>query len=99
MGNATSDPCHANYIGKGVFSEKEAQTMRDFYLELKGKIHVLFSFHSAINMLLMPYGYQEQPPADYDKQMQILTASHAKLKATHGMDYKFGTTYSTICEY
>lgn len=97
VGNSSTDPCSTNYIGTGPFAEVEAKSFSQFLLGLGDKIKIYFSFHSAINMILTPYGYRQEPPADFDNHNLILQAAYDRLHATHGMVYKFGTAFDTIC--
>lgn len=96
--NTSTDPCSVNYSGTAPFSEIESRSLAEFVRSLKDEIKLYLSFHSAINMILSPWGYTNEVPANHQDIMEIMTTAHDRLHATHGMVYKFGNIYDTICE-
>ena len=60
---SSADPYEENYHGEGPFSEPESAALRDFMIEQPG-IAAHIDFHSYSQLILRPWGYGYDIPAD-----------------------------------
>jgi hypothetical protein len=63
---AQKDPCSEFYAGKGAFSEKETQAMKQFLEEKAGEIQFVVNFHSNGNSFMWPFNGRN--PNDIEKR-------------------------------
>lgn len=63
---ASSNPCSETYHGKFPNSEVEVKSIVDFVND-HGNIKAFISIHSYSQLLLYPYGYKTEAPADKDE--------------------------------
>ena len=87
---ASNDPCSDIYHGSSPFSESETAAVRDFLLKHKSNLRFFNDVHSALNMVLLPWGYQSQHTPDYDEQMAFFKRAANALRGVHGEVYKVG---------
>lgn len=95
----STDPCDVIYSGPSAFSEIESRSLAEFVASVKDEVKLYLSMHSAINMIMSPWGYTGEVPSNHNDFMDMLTAAHDRLHATHGMTYKIGNLFDTICKY
>lgn len=67
--SGSRDPNAEDYRGSAPFSEPETQALRDFVLQHTFEYAV--SFHSGIELILYPWGFTSEPPADVGKFVQV----------------------------
>ncbi|KAG0210456.1 hypothetical protein BGX28_009266 [Mortierella sp. GBA30] len=95
-GGSSSDPCADDYMGPSAFSSPEAKNIGDY---LKGLPNVVsyIDFHSYSQLWMVPYGYTNTPPDNYDSYLKPLADGAVKaLKAVNGVSFKSGDIYNTI---
>lgn len=63
---SSSNPCSETYRGKFANSEVEVKSIVDFVKE-HGNIKAFISIHSYSQLLLYPFGYKRESPADKDE--------------------------------
>lgn len=66
VAGASSNPCSETYHGKFANSESEVKSIVDF-VKAHGSIKAFISIHSYSQLLLYPYGYQENPTRDQNE--------------------------------
>ncbi|CAG7816111.1 unnamed protein product [Allacma fusca] len=90
----SSSPCSEIYKGEKAFSEPETKAIRDFVVS-RGKTtadwKIYNAIHSYAQMILTPWGYTYDLPADYRKMRDLGDKAAAALKAVHGTQYKVGS--------
>ena len=70
-GGSSDFECSDTYHGKSAFSEPENQNVRDFLLKNKDHVKYYQSLHSYSQLVLTPWGYTMDPPANYDKLLSL----------------------------
>ncbi|XP_072821506.1 carboxypeptidase A1 isoform X2 [Vicugna pacos] len=96
MSGASSSPCSETYHGKSANSEVEVKSVVDFVND-HGNIKAFLSIHSYSQLLLYPYGYKTESPADKDELDQVAKSAVAALSSLYGTEYKYGSIITTIC--
>ncbi|MFH1748733.1 MAG: M14 family zinc carboxypeptidase [Planctomycetota bacterium] len=92
---ASGDPCDETYYGTAPFSEPETAALRDFYTA-NPQIVSNIDYHSYSQLIMSPYGYTYDLPADHGTFMQLNLAMQAEIQAVHGEYYGAGPIASTI---
>ena len=74
-GGSSGSPCSDTYRGNSAFSEPETAALRDFIVGLVGDFGVaMFIDYQAYSQYwLLPYGYTHTKPANYNKQVGLLS--------------------------
>lgn len=62
---ASTNPSSNTYAGLGPFSEPETRSLSEFINSIGNRIELYLSFHSAGQLLLIPYGNTTEPLANY----------------------------------
>ena len=70
-GGSSNNPCSDSYMGKSAFSEIENQNVRDFLLKHKDTIKYYVNLHSYSQLVLLPWGYTEEPMPVYDRYLEV----------------------------
>merc|ERR1711887_316220 len=89
-GGSSNDRCSDTYHGPSAFSEVENVNVRDFLLARKDKIVFYNSIHSYSQLILLPWGFQNETPNDYDNMYALAMKGSAALTAVHGKNYETG---------
>jgi murein tripeptide amidase MpaA len=89
-GGSSNDKCSDTYHGPEAFSEVENQNVRDFVMSVNDKLVFYNSIHSYSQLILIPWGYTETPPANYDYMEAIALKGSDALTAVHGKFYETG---------
>lgn len=95
---ASSDPCRYDFCGGSVFSEPEAQAIKNF-MEANAKnyrIKTYLSLHSYSQLYMFPYGHTTEKVKNYDDLLKIGKAAVNAIKETHGKDYQTGSSIDII---
>ena len=83
------------YRGSAPFSEPEVAALRDFIVAHPNvKTHIDYHIHGQL--ILTPYGYTEEFPADHELIMALGTMMEADIEAVHGYDYLVGPVNTVI---
>ncbi|NUQ68163.1 MAG: hypothetical protein HUU18_07795 [Phycisphaerales bacterium] len=91
---ASTTPSNDTYRGPSAFSEPETQVMRDF-ISAQPRLRAHIDFHSYSQLILSPWGYTPDVPADHD----LFTLFNRRLEtalAINGMTYLGGPSNTTI---
>lgn len=94
-----ADPCSNFFAGKEAFSESETRSLMEFVEGIKDEVKIYVSLHSAYQLMLAPYGYTDVPPENIEDYLEIMEATTERLKATHGVQFEFGTVNQVLCEF
>ena len=65
--------------------------MSQAILARKDQIKMYLTFHSYSQLLLVPWGYGRQKPADYNELYSLGMQGKRALEGTYGTQYKIGT--------
>ncbi|XP_067013998.2 carboxypeptidase B [Anabrus simplex] len=87
-----TNPCTEIYPGKSTLSEPETRAVSDFATAIKDNIKLYISVHSCSSVLLYPWGYTEEPPADAADLQSLGDKAMAALEAVRGTKYLTGPT-------
>uniref|UniRef100_A0A4W4GXU5 Peptidase M14 domain-containing protein n=1 Tax=Electrophorus electricus TaxID=8005 RepID=A0A4W4GXU5_ELEEL len=82
--------CSDIYSGERALSEPEAKAVTDFLSANRNNILCFLTIHSHGQLILVPYGYPDIIPPNYDELVVGLAAAKA-IKDVHGMDYTVET--------
>jgi len=74
------------YRGESAFSEPESRAMRDLFDS--ETMHAHIDFHSYSQLILYPWAYKRDAPADRDKFAAIADRMSSAMFAAHGKQYK-----------
>ena len=86
-GGSSDDPCLDIFMGAEAFSEVENRNVRDFLAAHSGDVKMYNSLHSYSQLVLLPWGWTEERPDNYDDLLNLANIGNAALKAVHGSDY------------
>ena len=70
-GGSSTNPCSDSYMGKSAFSEVENQNVRDFLSKHKDTIKYYVNLHSYSQLVLLPWGFTEDPMPVYDRYLEV----------------------------
>ena len=70
-GGSSNNPCTDSYMGKSAFSEIENQNVIDFLSKHKDTIKYYVNLHSYSQLVLLPWGYTEDPMPVYDRYLEV----------------------------
>ena len=60
-----------DYHGPEAFSENETVNVRDYLAAMKGQFIMYNSLHSFLQLILLPWGWTNDVPEDYDWMLGI----------------------------
>jgi len=89
-GGSSNDKCSDTYHGPEAFSEIENVNVRDYLLARKDKLVFYNSIHSYSQLILLPWGFQQETPDDYDTMYALAMKGSEALTAVHGKNYETG---------
>ncbi|XP_059617682.1 zinc carboxypeptidase-like [Phlebotomus argentipes] len=88
--------CSDTFAGSEEFSEVETRTLSEYVLSVRDNLNIYLAFHSAAQMILMPWGHTTDFIEDHNNQIELLEYTVNALTARHGTEYTYGPTYTTI---
>jgi len=89
-GGSSNDKCSDTYHGPSAFSEVENVAVSNFLLTVKDNLIFYNSIHSYSQLILLPWGFQQTPPDDYEEMLALALKGGDALTAVHGMTYETG---------
>lgn len=89
-GGSSTNACSETYMGTAAFSEVENRNVRDFLLANKDMIKFYNNIHSYSQLILLPWGWGYEQPANYADLARVANAGNDALKAVHGKNYEVG---------
>lgn len=89
-GGSSNDKCSDTYHGPAAWSEIENVNVRDFLLARKDKVVFYNSIHSYSQLILLPWGFQDETPNDYGQMYSLAMKGSDALTAVHGKQYETG---------
>jgi len=89
-GGSSNDKCSDTYHGPSAFSEVENVAVSNFLLTVKDSLIFYNSIHSYSQLILLPWGFQQTPPDDYEEMLALALKGGDALTAVHGMTYETG---------
>ncbi len=92
---SSGNPSYSTYRGTAPFSEPETQVMRDFFYA-HPNVRADHDIHSYGQLLLWPYGYKPDPPADWEAYADIGSTMQSLIYGVHGLTYTGGSCYTAI---
>ena len=87
-GGSSNDKCSDTYHGPSAFSEVENVAVSNFLLTVKDSLIFYNSIHSYSQLILLPWGFQQTPPDDYEEMLALALKGGDALTAVHGMTYE-----------
>ncbi|XP_064645161.1 carboxypeptidase B-like [Lineus longissimus] len=92
---ASSNPCSDIYGGSKAFSESETKAMSDFILTIPN-LKAYISIHSYSQMILTPWGYASNLPADYTELLRVGNAAATELRSLYDTRYQVGSSTALL---
>lgn len=89
-GGSSNDKCSDTYHGPEAFSEPENVNVRDMLNTRRGDWVFYNSIHSYSQLILLPWGYTDDVPNDYDEMYNLFMKGSDALTAVHGKTYEVG---------
>ncbi|KAK1169135.1 carboxypeptidase A1-like isoform X1 [Acipenser oxyrinchus oxyrinchus] len=90
---ASNYACSDSYHGPFAESEVEVKNIVNF-IKQHGQIKSFISVHSYSQLLMVPYGYTCNKPADYQELENVGKSAASALKSLYGTSYQVGN----ICD-
>jgi len=89
-GGSSNDRCSDTYHGPAAWSEVENVHVSN-YIMTRQKDWIFYnSIHSYSQLVLLPWGYTNTLPDDYNEMLEIALRGEAALEAVHGKTYDVG---------
>ena len=89
-GGSSNDRCSDTYHGPEAWSEVENVHVSN-YIMTRQKDWIFYnSIHSYSQLVLLPWGYTNTLPDDYNEMLEIALRGEAALEAVHGKTYDVG---------
>lgn len=95
-GGSSTNPCSDTYAGSAPFSEPETKQLSD-YLKTVPRLTGYFAFHAYGQMMMTPYGWTKNLPANYQTLYEIGQKGVDALTAKFGTRYRLGSIANIIC--
>ncbi|XP_041112204.1 carboxypeptidase A1-like [Polyodon spathula] len=92
---ASNNPCSDSYHGPYAQSEVEVNNIVTF-IQQHGQIKSFISVHSYSQLLMVPYGYTCDKPADYQELENVGKSAASALKSLYGTSYQVGNICDVI---
>ncbi|CAB3248808.1 unnamed protein product [Arctia plantaginis] len=92
----SSNSSSNNFAGRGPFSEVETRTLSEYITNMADRIDLYLSFHSAGQLLLLPYGNTTEPLDNYHDAMKIGRRAMGALSVRYGTQYTTGNIAEAI---
>jgi murein tripeptide amidase MpaA len=89
-GGASNNPCSDTYGGSSAFSEVETERSAAFIDNIADDIVLYLSLHSYSQLILLPYGHNNNRYPDYAEYMRIGAATAAAIRRRHGTAFQHG---------
>jgi len=89
-GGSRHDECSDLYLGPAAFSEIENVNVRNYVMKRKGDWVFYNTIHSYSQLVLLPWGYTEDLPVDYEEQYLYSVKAAQALAEVHGETYEVG---------
>merc|ERR1712241_383588 len=89
-GGSSNDKCSDTYHGPEAWSEIENVNIRDYIAARKDKIVFYNSIHSYSQLILLPWGFTNTLPDDYEEMLELALKGSDALTAVHGKTYETG---------
>ncbi len=93
---SSDDPCSQTFHGPSAHSEVETRNIRDYVVPIKDSLSYFIDVHSYSQLVIMPWGYTDEPPADFDVMYDVFSRANEALFAEHGAYYEVGQAHDTI---
>ena len=90
-GGSSRNPCSETFAGPEPFSEPETKAVSDFILKNKDNIAMYISLHAYSQMWLIPWGYTEEKPSDYQELYSLAKIGVNALQSVSGTSYIIGS--------
>lgn len=91
---SSSDKCSDIYRGPSAFSEPESSNMRRFIQRKKDEgvnWRAYYAIHSYAQMWLLPWGWTDEFPEDYEELKKFGNEGVAALTPLYGTQYQVGS--------
>jgi len=89
-GGSSNDKCSDTYHGPEAWSEIETVHVSNYILQRKGDWIFYNSIHSYSQLVLLPWGFTNDLPDDYQELKTLADKGADALKAVHGKTYEVG---------
>uniref|UniRef100_A0A7G3AUN5 Zinc carboxypeptidase A 1 n=1 Tax=Lutzomyia longipalpis TaxID=7200 RepID=A0A7G3AUN5_LUTLO len=93
---SSGNMCDITFAGPEVFSEIETRSVSEYVLSIRDNLNIYLAFHSAAQMILMPWGHTTDLIPEHTEHLSLCEAAVNALTARHGTPYTYGPTYTTI---
>ncbi|KAG9509973.1 Notchless protein-like 1, partial [Fragariocoptes setiger] len=90
-GGSSGYPCSETYRGARAASEPETQTIMQLMWNIHDRLRAYISLHAYSQVILMPWGYTQQLPVDYEQCERVARAMAQAVSKFSGTRYDFGS--------
>jgi len=91
---SSPDPASEAYRGPVPFSEPEILILRDYLYQHPPS--GMLNFHNYSQLILIPWGFTAEPPADYPEMFAMAAEMSDRIRAVNGRHYEFGSGATAI---
>ncbi|XP_075687369.1 carboxypeptidase O-like [Rhinoderma darwinii] len=88
---ASNNCSSLTFCGTGPASEPEVQAVSQLVSSLKSDILCFLTMHSYGQLILLPYGYTQDPSVNHDEKLSVGQGAASKIAETHGAQYRVGS--------
>ncbi|KAI1285364.1 Carboxypeptidase B [Halotydeus destructor] len=89
---SSGNPCSQTYAGTHYHSEAEILALTNKVSTIADRIRMFISLHSYSQIFLLPYGYTDEIPPEYDELERVAIQGAEALKARRGTEYRIGSS-------
>jgi len=89
-GGSSDNPCSDTYMGSEAFSEIETKNIRQWLTMHKDTVKFYNNIHSYSQLILLPWGFSYDEPANIDDLYRVAEAGNDALYAAHQKTYEVG---------
>merc|ERR1719219_2463482 len=89
-GGSSNDRCSDTYHGPEAWSEVENVHVSNYIMTRQGDWVFFNDIHSYSQLILLPWGYTNTQPDDYNELLEIAVRGEAELESVHGKTYDVG---------
>ncbi|KAM4697827.1 carboxypeptidase O-like [Rhinophrynus dorsalis] len=95
---ASSDCSSITFCGSSPESELETQAVANLVKETKSNILYYLTIHSYGQIILLPYGYTQNPSINHKEMTDVAEKAAAKIKEKHNNEYRVGSSSVILYE-
>jgi murein tripeptide amidase MpaA len=90
QGGSSPNPCTDTFMGATAFSEPENAAANTYFATIAGQVKFYLSLHSYSQLILLPYGHNNNRIPQYNEWMRIGNLAAAAFRQRFGTNFRVG---------